>query len=115
MSAFAEKARAMSPLPVIEVLLFGSRARGIAMRASDWDIAIVVHAGNGADSREARMRALEVFSDIALPEIAAGFHLRPIVIPAAKGSPDPDNWRVSPDLARNIRADGVRIALGARF
>ena len=110
MFAFAEKARAMSPLPVIEVLLFGSRARGDARQGSDWDVAVVVHDSNGTDARRARRSALNVIAAIALPDIANGFHVRPIVIPAATVTPDRIAWRVSPDLARNIRADGVLIA-----
>lgn len=108
--AFAEKARALSPLPVLEVLLFGSRARADSRRESDWDVAVVVHDSHGIDARRARRKALRVFADIALPDISEGFHLRPIVVPAAVVTPDPIAWKVSPDLARNIRADGVLIA-----
>jgi predicted nucleotidyltransferase len=105
--AFAEKARAMSPVPVIEVLLFGSRARGDALRGSDWDVAVVV--GDG-DDRKAMRDARNLFADLALPDIATGFHLRPVVIRASEDSPDPDTWRVAPGLARNVKADGLLIA-----
>jgi len=108
--AFAERARAISPLPVLQVVLFGSRARGDAVRGSDWDVAIVVDVGSSRDARKQRRTALNAFADLALPDIAAGFHLRPVVIPAAEGSPGPVAWQVSPDLARNIRTDGLLIA-----
>jgi predicted nucleotidyltransferase len=110
LSAFAAKARALSPLPVIEVLLFGSRARGDAKRGSDWDVAVVVDEGNGIDARKARRSALNIFADIALLDIASGFHLSPIVVPAVVVAPDRIDWRVSPALARNIMADRVLIA-----
>ena len=110
LSAFAEKARAMSPLPVREVLLFGSRARGDARRGSDWDVAVVVDDSNNSDARKARRSALNVFADIALADIVVGFHLRPIVVPVADIASDGVTWRVSPGLAHNIRADGLPIA-----
>jgi hypothetical protein len=113
--AFAERARAVSPLPVLPVVLFGSRARGDAVRGSDWDVAVVVDAGSSGagssgDARTARRSALSAFADLAFPDIAAGFHLRPIVVPATEGRPDPVAWQISPELARNISTDGLRIA-----
>jgi hypothetical protein len=69
----------------------------------------VVHDSGGGDGRRARRRALNAFADLALPDIAAGFHLRPIVIPAAEASSEPIVWQVSPHLARRIRADGLLI------
>jgi hypothetical protein len=110
LSAFAERARAISPLPVLQVVLFGSRARGDATRGSDWDVAVVVRDGSSGDARDARRSALNAFADLALPHIAAGFHLRPIVIPTTEDRSDPVAWQVSPDLARNIRTDGLLIA-----
>jgi len=85
-------------------VLFGSRARGDAVGGSDWDVAVVVKDSDGAEARSARRRALYVMADLALPDIAAGFHLCPIVIP------DADGWRVAPALARNKRTEGVVIA-----
>jgi hypothetical protein len=67
-------------------------------------------AGTSGDARKARRSALKAFADLALPDIAAGFHLRPIVIPVAEDGPDQVAWQVSPGLARDIRTDGLRIA-----
>jgi hypothetical protein len=94
---------------VLQVILFGSRARGNAGRDSDWDVAVVVHDKEGGDSRATRRCALNVFAALALPEIAEGFHLRPIVIGSVETTPDPEAWQVSPALAHNISADGVLI------
>lgn len=110
LSAFAKRARAMSPLPVLQVVLFGSRARGDAVRGSDWDIAVVVHAGGDDSARKARRNALNVFADLALSDITAGFHLRPIIISSAEDSLDSASWQVSPGFARNLMADGLLIS-----
>ena len=109
LSAFAKNARAMSPLPVQEVLLFGSRARGDARQGSDWDVAVVVSDSNDINAQKARRSALKVFADIALADIATGFHLRPIVVPVAEATSHRVTRRVSPGLARNLRADGLPI------
>jgi hypothetical protein len=94
----------------MQIVLFGSRARGEAVAESDWDVAVVVRNESGAN-RKAMRDARDLFADLALSDIADGFHLRPIVIPAAAGDgSDLDAWRVSPGVARNVKADGLLIA-----
>jgi hypothetical protein len=101
----------MSPLPVLEVLLFGSRARGDAKKGSDWDVAVVVQDHDGSEARKTRRAALNVLADIALPDIATGFHLRPIVIPAVEIAPDRSAWKVLPAaFGQTVCWTGIRPA-----
>lgn len=83
---------------VADVVLFGSRARGDAHADSDYDIAVVVTAGQDQRSIGRTVTAL------ALPFIIAGYHFRPIVL-----GTDLLDEEVSHPLARNIARDGVSI------
>lgn len=83
---------------VADVILFGSRARGDAVKGSDYDIAVLVPSGQDQRSIGRAVTAL------ALPFIRAGYHFRPIVL-----SEDLFDDAVSNPLARNIVRDGVSI------
>ncbi len=94
--AFRRAIERALPGHVDDVLLFGSRARGDAKRGSDYDVAVLVH--DLADRPAAR----QAVSDAAYPHVTAGFHLRPLLLPAgylASGS----------ELADDIRRDGVTV------
>jgi len=83
---------------VVDVVLFGSRARGDAHKGSDYDIAVLVTAGQDQRSIGRAITAL------ALPFIMAGYHFRPIVLGEALFADE-----LSHPLARNIARDGVSI------
>lgn len=88
-----------STLPGISrVVLFGSRARGDARRGSDYDVAVFIR---DLPDRRVATRAL---SDIAYPHLLAGFHIRPIALPA-----DYLEARKRDPLAASIARDGVAI------
>ena len=84
------------PGHVDDVLLFGSRARGDAKRGSDYDVAVL------ARDLSDRLAVRQVVSDAAYPHVVAGFHLRPLLLPA-------DYLASSSELADDIRRDGVEV------
>jgi predicted nucleotidyltransferase len=74
--AFRRDAERALPGKIASVVLFGSRARGDARRDSDYDVAVLIR---GLDDRRAIDHAL---ADMAYPHILAGFHIRPVAVPA---------------------------------
>ena len=65
-------AEAVGSIPGIEaVLLFGSRARGTARQASDWDVVILSHAGPGDEQAARRLfgRLERVHASVMSPEL----------------------------------------------
>ncbi|MBX9843992.1 MAG: nucleotidyltransferase domain-containing protein [Xanthobacteraceae bacterium] len=74
--AFRREAENALPGMVERVVLFGSRARGDARSDSDYDVAVFVW---GMTDRRPIDHAL---ADTAYPHILAGFHIRPLAVPA---------------------------------
>jgi uncharacterized protein len=74
--AFRRDVELALPGKVARVVLFGSRARGEARRDSDYDVAVFVR---GLDRRRLVDHTL---ADIAYQHILAGFHIRPVAVPA---------------------------------
>jgi predicted nucleotidyltransferase len=75
--AFRRDAEHALPGKVASVLLFGSRARGDARRDSDYDVAVLIY---GLDHN--RRSIDHTLADTAYRHILAGFHIRPVSIPA---------------------------------
>jgi predicted nucleotidyltransferase len=74
--AFRREAERALPGKIASVVLFGSRARGDARRDSDYDIAVLIRTLGDR-------RAIDhTLADVAYPHILAGFHIRPVAIPA---------------------------------
>jgi predicted nucleotidyltransferase len=96
--AFRRAAERRLPGRVSRVVLFGSRARGDAARASDYDVAVFVR---GLEDHRAATRVLV---DAAYPHVLAGFHILPIAVPA-----DFLDMRSRQPLAASIARDGVAI------
>jgi predicted nucleotidyltransferase len=83
---------------VREVVLFGSRARGDAKKASDYDVAVVLK--DEGDRQQINC----ALSDLAYPHILSGIHIRPVPIPASYI--DGSEPRA---ISRAIERDGVVI------
>jgi len=96
---FRRQVEAHFPGRVVDVLLFGSRARGDARPDSDYDVAVFIQ---GLDDRRAAGRAM---ADLAYPYILSGFHIRPMAFPDSYLTVEQPGF-----LARNIARDGVVVA-----
>jgi uncharacterized protein len=86
------------PGRIIEILLFGSRARGDSRPDSDYDVAVLIR---NLEDRRAVDHAL---TDLAYPHILAGVHIRPVALP--------ETYLTVPQrgtLALRIAQDGVAI------
>jgi predicted nucleotidyltransferase len=96
--AFRREVEHNLPGEVVQMILFGSRARGDSHRDSDYDVAVFV---KNLDDRRSIDHAL---ADTAYRHILAGFHIRPVAVPAdflerpSRGA-----------LAMNIARDGIPI------
>jgi hypothetical protein len=97
--AFRREAEGALPGKIAGVVLFGSRARGNARRDSDYDVAVLIR---GLDDRRSIDHTL---ADMAYPHILAGFHIRPVAIPADFLASSPRN-RFAMELLR----DGVLVS-----
>jgi predicted nucleotidyltransferase len=98
--AFKRDVEAALPNKVVEIRLFGSRARGDTDDDSDYDVAVFVE--GPAD----RPEILKVLSNAAYPHVLDGFDIRPVSLPAdylkvAHGYPA--------ELADEIARDGIII------
>ncbi len=82
---FRRDAEQALPGKVTGVVLFGSRARGDARRGSDYDVAVFIRE---LDDRRAIDHTL---ADMAYSHILAGFHIRPVAIPADYLTTSPRN------------------------
>jgi uncharacterized protein len=74
--AFRRDIEHVLPGKIVQVVLFGSRARGDARRDSDYDVAVFVRE---LDDRRSIDHAL---ADSAYRHILAGVHIRPVAVPA---------------------------------
>jgi predicted nucleotidyltransferase len=74
--AFRRDAENALPGKVERVVLFGSRARGDARKDSDYDVAVFVREMNN------RRSVNHALADTAYQHILAGFHIRPVAVPA---------------------------------
>jgi predicted nucleotidyltransferase len=97
--AFRREAERALPGKITSVILFGSRARGDARRDSDYDVAVVIR------SLDDRRTIDHTLADVAYSHILAGYHIRPVAIPA-------DFLTVSSrsSLAAELLRDGVIVA-----
>jgi hypothetical protein len=96
---FRREVEAHFPGRVVDVILFGSRARGDARPDSDYDVAVFIE---GLDHRRAAGRAV---ADLAFPYILSGFHIRPMVLPGSYLTTEQPGF-----LARNIARDGIIVS-----
>ena len=96
--AYRKAVEARFPAAVLDMLLFGSRARGDFTTESDFDVAVVVD----ADTQAKRRLIGKALSNIAYEFVLDGMPIRPIAIDRAfLASASP--------LAAEIARDGVRI------
>jgi hypothetical protein len=96
--AVRHEAERALPGVLSQVVLFGSRARADGKRGSDYDVAVFIR---GPLDRRAATRRL---TDVAYPHLLAGFHIRPIAVPA-----DYLSVHGREPLAASIARDGVTI------
>ena len=101
--AFAQAARESLPNDVMDVILFGSRARGNNRRNSDWDVAILISDENR------RVEVRRQLGGLAALMSDFGFHISPLVVPAPGGVSNPSSWIVSSALANAIASEGIGI------
>ena len=99
LKAFKAEAEKALPGQIVEMRLFGSRARGDALHDSDYDVAVFLR--SNADSFE----TLSVLSDAAYPHILDGYYIRPIGLPADYLRPAKSRTELAAEIAR----DGIVI------
>lgn len=93
---FKQRAEAAMPGRVLQVVLFGSRARGDALDESDWDVAVFLTGEPGSVERR-------TLSDLAYDLVVeTGQYIQHIPLAEKQASPDML-------LLRNIRKDGVSV------
>lgn len=95
---FRREVEAHFPGRVVDVILFGSRARGDARPDSDYDVAVFIE---GLDDRPAADHAM---ADLARPYLLAGFHIGAIALPATYLTAERPGL-----LTRNIVQEGIDI------
>lgn len=98
--AFKREIENALPGEVVEVRLFGSRARGDAKDDSDYDVAVFLR--NTSD----RLETIRILSDASYPHILDGFFLNPIGLPADYLNPAGGSRT---ELAAEISREGIVI------
>ncbi|HUZ33813.1 MAG TPA: nucleotidyltransferase domain-containing protein [Xanthobacteraceae bacterium] len=96
---FRRESEKALPGKVESVVLFGSRARGDARRDSDYDVAVLIR---GLENRRSVDHTL---ADVAYRYILAGFHIRPVAVPADYLVASPRN-----SFSMELRRDGIVVS-----
>jgi hypothetical protein len=95
---FRREVEARFPGRVVDVILFGSRARGDARADSDYDVAVLI------EDLEDRRMARHALSDITYPYMLTGFHIQALAFPETYLTIEQPGM-----LARNIARDGISV------
>lgn len=98
--AFKRAVEAALPGQVVEMRLFGSRARGDAQEDSDYDVAVFLR--NNADQFD----VLKLLSETAYEHVLEGYYIRPISLPRDYLQPAGGHRT---ELAGEIARDGIVI------
>jgi hypothetical protein len=93
---FRRDVEAHFPGRVVDVILFGARARGDARPDSDYDVAVFIE---GPDDRRAADHAM---ADLTYPYLLSGFHIGAMALPAHYLTAERPGL-----LSRNIVRDGI--------
>jgi predicted nucleotidyltransferase len=93
---FKRRAERALPGRVVEVVLFGSRARGDQRAGSDWDLAVFLR--GGADSRDLCSLADAAYDLI----VETGEFIQPLALSA-------ETYPTDRVLLRRIRAEGIHL------
>jgi hypothetical protein len=95
---FRRDVEAHFPGRVVDVILFGSRARGEARPDSDYDVAVFI------EDLLDRPAADHAMAHLTYPYLLAGFHIGAIALPAAYLEAEQPGL-----LTRNIVRDGIAV------
>jgi len=98
--AIADAARGLAPGRIALVVLHGSRARGLARRGSDYDLAVFVAGGPPAPG------FTDDLADLCLPHVLDGLtvHAAALAVPEPGTEPSP--------LVRDALRDGIAVTGG---
>jgi predicted nucleotidyltransferase len=91
------------PGRVDRMLLVGSRARGDARRASDYDVVVFVK-----DMTESERQGIRwLLAETSLPHVAAGYDIVGLALPTDCLRASADH---QPSFVRNVLRDGIPVA-----